>query len=154
MAMYTGIYVVRAAITVSTAITVLQVKAGASRSFDLLRAWLTQKGGVGSAQEEIEILRKTAAATVSAFTPVLLRPGDAAADAAGGTSATGHTATAEGTDGDIIIHEGFNVLNGWLYLPVPEERIRVPAGGILAMKFPSAPGSQAWKLGMVFGELG
>ncbi len=151
--MYSGIYVARAAITVSTAITIMQIKAGSSRALDLIRASVSQRGSTTSVQESLQILRKTAAATVTALTPVLLR-GAGAADAAGGVAATGHTATAEGTDGDILYQEGFNVLNGFLYLPVPEERPRVPAGGFIALKFPDAPASQAWKIAMVFGELG
>jgi len=43
------------------------------------------------------------------------------------------------TAGDVIIRDTFNVLNGYLYLPVPEERIVVPPGCALSLDLPVAP---------------
>jgi len=151
---FRGIYVVRQAITNPGAITLLQIKAGASNPFKLLRAWVSQTPSTTSAQLDIQILRKSGAATVTSFTPLLLRPSDPAANAVGGASATGYTATGEGTDGDLLIQEGFNILNGYLYLPVPEERIVVPVAGIIGLKFAIAGGNFTFKCGMIFGELG
>lgn len=150
-----GIYVVRnGAVTVSTAITVIQIKAGASNPLELLRVHASQRGSVTSVQERMQILRKTAAATVTSATPLKYDPSAQAAGAVGGTSATGITATAEGTDGDVLVDEGFNVLTGWTWLPTPEERILVPVSGIVALKFPNAPASQTWNFYTVFRELG
>lgn len=128
-------------ISVSTAISIIQLKSGASSISRILRAWVTQKTLTTNAYQRVQIVRKSGAATVTAFTPLLVDPGDGAAKAAGSTSGTGITASAEGTDTDILINEAFSILNGWLYLPVPEERIIVPPAGIIALKFPSAPGS-------------
>jgi hypothetical protein len=143
------VYTLRNEIVVSTAITVLQIKCGASNPCEIIRASVSQRGSTTSAEEIIELVRKSAAATVTAAvagTTLLSRdPGQPTAGLSLGTSATGHTATAEGTDTDVILKEGFNVLNGWLYLPVPEERIYVPAGGIIGLKFPVAPASQTWE---------
>lgn len=138
--------------TTSTAITIIQIKAGATNPLELIRVSVNQSDSTTSAQTGIRILRKTATATVTSFTPLIVQAAAAAA-AAGGTSATGITATAEGTDGDILIDEGFNALNGFLYLPVPEERILVPAAGFIALKFPVAPASALWKAQIIFGEL-
>jgi len=139
--------------TIASAITVIQLKAGAA-ALELLRATIGQKGSTTSAIERIGLLRKTSAATVTAATPLKLSAGDPAALAVGGTAATGITATAEGTDGDVLVDECFNIVNGtWTWLPTPEERIRVPQGGIVAMKFLTAPSSQTWYASLVFREL-
>lgn len=152
-------YVLRnGGVSISTAITVLQLKAGSNSPLLLLRAAITQAGATVSAQERISLVRKTAAATVTAASAgtTLVKYGTAAptSDVSLGTSATGITASAEGTDGDVLLDRGFNVLNGFEWLPTPEERILVPVGGIVAMKFLSAPASQTWYAELVFMELG
>lgn len=139
-------------VAVSTAITIVQIKAGAATPLEILRAHISQGLSETSTEERIQILRKTAAATVTSFTPLKFDSNDRAADAAGGTAATGHTATAEGTDGDVLIDEGFNILSGWTWIPTPEERIFVPAAGIIALKFPVAPASATWVAYLVFRE--
>lgn len=143
-----GVYIARNKATHSTAITILQLTAPSTASIEILRAWVSQQGSTTSAQPEITLLRKTATATVTSLTPVKTHPQDVAAD-----STAGHTASAEGTDGDILASDGFNVLNGWLYLPVPEERITVDPSGIIALKFVVAPASQSWHYGIIFREL-
>lgn len=149
------IYVVNhSAISVSTAITIIQIKAGATRPLRIIRAWCTQSNLTTSAQQRIQLLRKTAAATVTSFTPLLYNPGDSAANAAGGTTSTGITASGEGTDGDILVGDVFNLLTGWLYLPVPEERPLVLPAGFIALKFPAAPAAATtFTAGIVFEEI-
>lgn len=132
-----------AGVTISTAITILQVKAGAA-ALEILRATLTQSNGTSSVAARVSLLRKTVAATVTSFTPRKLNPAYPAALAVGGTAATGFTGTAEGTDGEVLVERGFNVLNGFEWVPTPDERLWVPQGGILAMKFPAAPASHTW----------
>ena len=153
--------VLNKAITISTAITVLQVKAGANNGIVILRASLTQRGSTTSVQEDIALVRKSTAATVTAAidspgsaTSTIIRrdPNQAAASATLSTSGTGITGTVEGTNTETVVREAFNVLNGWNYLPVPEERIFVPPAGILAMVFITAPASQAWDAELVFME--
>jgi hypothetical protein len=152
--------VLNKAVTVSTAITVIQLKAGANNGMEILRASATQHGSTTSAQESICLVRKSAAATVTAAvdatdtTATITRrdPNQAAASATLGTTATGITASGEGTDANIVLREGFNVLNGWMHLPVPEERTYVPPAGIIALKFLTAPASQTWDFEVVFQE--
>lgn len=137
----------------STASTILQIKAG-SCALEILRASIGQRGSTTSTIERIGLVRKTVAATVSSTTPLKMTATDPAALAAGGTSATGITASAEGTDGDVLIDENFNIVNGtWTWLPTPEERIRVGAGGIIGLKFLTAPGSQTWYASVKWREL-
>ncbi len=148
-----GVYVVRnGGVVISTAITIIQIVAGAANPIEILRATLTQGASAASAQTQIQLLRKAGAATVTSATPLLLRGSDPASSAVGGAALTGITASAEGTNGDILVDQGFNVLTGWQYLPVPEERIWVPAAGIIAMTFPVAPASQTWRAEIVFQE--
>jgi len=152
--MYNGIYLVNRRVTTSTAITVIQILAGTAAPIEVLRAWTNQSDSATSAETGIQLIRKSAAATVTAFTPLLVVPGQSAAAAVGGVAATGITATAEGTNTDILVDEGFNVLNGWLYLPVPEERIVMDGAGILGLLFPVAPASALYESGIIFRELG
>ena len=155
---YGHLYTLRHEATVSTAITVLQLKAGAASPFLILSAMAGQRGSVTSAQEAIALVRKTAAATVTtAVVGTHLfkhRLGDPTPDLSLGTAATGVTATAEGTDGDIIKKLPYNVLNGLYHLQVPESRIHVPGAGIIGLKFLNAPASQTWDYEIEIMELG
>ncbi len=141
------------AVAVSGAITIMQLKSGAASVCLVHRVSVSQTGSTTSAMVRIQILRKSAAATVTSYTPLLMDAGDGAAKAVGGTAATGITATAEGTDTDILISDTFNALTGWLYLPVPEERIKVGGAGILGVKFPANP-ALTITAQMVFEEIG
>jgi hypothetical protein len=144
-------------ITVATAITVLQVKAGTSLGFQIIEAWCTQDSSTTSAMEEIVLLRKSAAATVTAAvlgTNLVNMHNDAGTpDLDLSTSGTGHTATVEGTDDDILVQESFNVLAGWKYQPIPESRIRASVGEIVGLKFLSAPASHDFQFGIVLEEV-
>lgn len=155
---YGHIYTLRHEAVVATAITVLQLKAGATTPFQILEAGITQRLSVVSAQESICLVRKSTAATVTAaiagthlFTG---RPGDPAADLSLTTTATGVIGTAEGTDTDMLLREAFNVLNGWNKIWVPETRPLVRAAGIIALKFLTAPASQTWDAWVTIMELG
>lgn len=134
------IYAVRFAPTALTvAKTLIQIRAGAA-PIDILEARVFQLTKISSELLALQLLRKTAAATVTSATPLKMTPGDPAALAVGGTTNTGVNATAEGTDGDILVEDGWNVLNGsWIYLPTPEDRIRIPQAGIFGLKLNTAP---------------
>ena len=152
------VYTLRHKATVSTAITLLQIKAGTTRAVEVLAAKLTQRASTTSVQEAIQIVRKTVAATVTtavAGTHLFKHnPSAPTSDLSLGTTATGVIGTGEGTDGDVIVEEGFNVLNGWRWPHQAGETIVIPIGGILAMKFVDAPASQSWRMSLVFREIG
>lgn len=136
--------------TVSTAITVLELTAPSTASLELLKAWLSQSNILASTQARIRLLRKTGTITGTASPPSPV--------ALGGDQAAGATAkwiaTGEGTDGNVLIEDCFNYLNGWLWVPVPEERIIIPPSGIIALKFPAAPTSASWSFGLMWREIG
>ena len=64
--------------------------------------------------------------------------------------------TAIGT-GNEFYHTAYHTQNGWLYLPVPEERPRLVSGGddVFAVVFPTAPDAAlVTSITMVWGEVG
>jgi hypothetical protein len=73
-----------------------------------------------------------------------------ASKAVSGASATGITATIEGTTTSTWWTEGFNIVNGILYLPVPEARWLLvgKAAGFAALKFPGAPAAANYTTGI------
>jgi hypothetical protein len=133
--------VVRSNVATTTAITVIQVAVPTTTVIDIVRAWGGQGSSTTSAATALGLVRKTAAATVTARTPDLLTDGMQASKCIGGTALTGITATVEGTDAtNYLWHEGLNVVgNGALYLPVPEERISLGPSDIIGLKHSVAP---------------
>lgn len=142
-------YIVRASGTVSTAITLAQITAGNAKPVSIVKAWINQSTVTSSQQAQVQLLLKSSGATVTSFTPLKL---DAGAGAS--TATAGHTATVEGTDSTVYVSEGFNILNGWLYVPIPEERIVFPSSSIVAIKFGAAPTSATYHWGVIFEEIG
>lgn len=146
-----GVYsAVLAATAVTTNKTLVQVNAPATASLMVLRAWITNTESETSTAEEAEIIRRTTAGTGTAYTPIPLG-GYAAASS---SAATNHTV--EGTAGDSIIREGFNILDGWLWVPsCAEERIIVPPSGRISIRFAANPeASTTVTAGIVFEEIG
>jgi hypothetical protein len=138
-------------VAVTGAITLIQIAAGATVPLQILRAKVSQSSSTTSTQISIQINRKSAAATVTSFTPLKCGPvTDPAAAAVGGTALTGTNATVEGTDGNVLVPDDFNYLNGWTWVPTYDERLFVDALGIIALKFPVAPGSSVTVTASVF----
>ena len=145
-------------VSISTAISPLQLKPGVNGPIEILRSSLGQGSTATSAQLAAALVqRKTAAATVTiavAGTHLLKQnPVNPASDASLGTSATGITASAEGTDGEQSITRGFNDLNGAEWLATPEERIMVAQSAFVAQKFLTAPQSATRYCELAFREL-
>jgi len=135
---------------ISTAITILELTAPSTAPLELTRAWCDNVSSTTSAVARIRLLRKTATVTGTASPP--------SARALDASATSGVTvkwkATAEGTNGDILISAGFNVLNGWLYLPVPTELIIVPPSGMIALLFQGTVPNINWTFGFAWRELG
>jgi hypothetical protein len=147
MAAPSGVYnLIRTSTTTSTAITIQQVTAPAGSLAEFTRAWVNQSTVTTSSQTRIQLLRKSTAATVTSQTPGLLGVNMQASKCVGGIGASGITATVEGTDSTVYIEEGFNIVNGWLYLPVPEERVGI-INTTVGLKFPTAPTSAGYASG-------
>lgn len=148
---YTGVYSITDELTaLTTADTLLELTAASDTSVDLIRAWVGPRGAVLDQVQEINIFINDAAGTGSAQTPQALHPGYAAF---GGTARD--TITVEGTTPTDVVLDGFHFQNGWVWLPTPEERIRVAGGDILGIRLPTAPdAAMTIACGMIFGELG
>ena len=89
------IYTVRMAPTaITTAKTLIQIKAG-EKAIDILEVKIFQITKTTIELQALQLLRKSAAATVTLATPLKWDTGDPAAAAIGGTAATGVNASAE-----------------------------------------------------------
>lgn len=148
MAAVSGVYnLIRSSVTTSTGITVNQVGGVAGVALEVYRVWGNQSTITSTAQTRLQFLLKSGAATVTGQSPALLSPAMQASKAVSGATASGITATIEGTDSTVWDEEGFNEVNGWLYLPVPEER-NMTVNRILGLKFPTAPASAGFITGI------
>jgi hypothetical protein len=151
MAAPSGLYtLIRAAVTTSTAITVNQVLVPAAAAAEFTRAWCNQSTVTTTNQTRIQLNQNSTACTVTSATPFPAQKSMQASKAVGGASATGITATIEGTVTGTWWSEGFNIVNGILYLPVPEARWMLvgQSAGFAALKFPSAPASADYTTGI------
>lgn len=138
-------------VSVSAQKTLVEITAASDAIVTIHEAWISQDASETSTQEVASLIRKTAAGTGTSYTVKLLAPNTDAAF--GGTCRT--DCTAEGTLGDEIVREGFNILNGWYYKPVPDARPIVPPSGIIGIRFAVAPAAAITvSAGLIFEEIG
>lgn len=114
-------------ITNPGAVTNLNLQAHATKPFIVVRVTieLAQAAIPTAANARVRLVRKTAAPTVTAILASAFVNHDPTDSDAGLTA--GHTATAEGTDGDFA-EKGWRSDQGLDWAPTPEEYIVVPAG--------------------------
>lgn len=125
----------------------------------ILRAWCGQ--GATETSEQLGImlaLQASAFGTYTSTTPTPHFVGGRVSGIVGGT--TGAEGTA-GTDASAnaagtktpIIYDGFNNLNGWLWVPTPEERIILPADtAIVLAMVGTATTLTNWSAGITYEE--
>jgi hypothetical protein len=141
-------------ITAATAIT------SRAHTIRILRAWCSQGATETSEQLGIQIVQQaTAFGTFSGATP---SPHMIGGNVSGIVSGTTQAAGTAGTDSSanaagaktVIIADSFNNLNGWLWVPTPEERIIVSAGLVITLAMVgTATTLTNWTAGMTFEEL-
>jgi len=151
MAAPSGLYtLIRASVVTATAITVNQVLVPALAAAEFTRCWCNQDSVTTTNQTRIQLNQCSSTSTVTSATPFPAQKSMQASKCIGGASATGITATIEGTVAGTWWSEGFNIVNGILYLPVPEARWMLvgQAAGVASLKFPGAPASAAYTTGM------
>ena len=144
---------IRADAAASTAITYVQVAVPATTAIDVTRAWAAQRTSTTSAMQQWSLITTTGAGTVTGQSPAVLEMSGPASLCVSGATGSGVTATIEPTGGVTVYDDSPNVLNGWLYLPVPEERVTVAPSKQVGIKAPQAPGGQTWRIGLNFIEL-
>lgn len=127
---------------------------------EILRAWVTQRGVTTGAQQGIQIGSKASAfGTFVSATPspqVLTGPASGISGSTSNAAASaGVNASAEGAGTfTALISDVFNILNGYLWIPTPEERIIVPPDVTLVMRLDGAAATLAgWSFGITFREL-
>jgi hypothetical protein len=158
--------VVMANQTIAAASTLVYIRAAAAvgtRASKLLviRAWCSQETNETSEMLGVAIGQKVVGATqtYTSTTPAPHEIGGAVSGIAGGTTGAAATAgtdaTSEGAGAfNVIVQEGFNNQNGWLWVPTLEERITVNPDLAVAVKLITAPTSLLnWTAGITFLEL-
>lgn len=160
-----GVYeVVGSNITVANAaVTLAFINPATTVGIRILRVAISQAANATSAQQRVDFITKvTAFPTLTAATPRKTSLIDAASVITGGTAGAAGTAginaSAQGAGTEIIIKsDSFNVLNGYLWVPTPNEVIELNAGAAsgFGMQFPAAPATlTGWNWGVLFQELG
>jgi len=142
--------IVHAAAAVGTRASILEIH----------RAWCSQIGTETSEQLGIILGQKvTAFGTYTSTTPAPHQTGGAASGIAGGTAGAAATAgtdaSAEGAGAvTVTIEEGFNNLNGWLWVPTPEERLIVGPDIAIIVKMVGTPTTlTGWTAGLTYQEI-
>lgn len=120
-------YTISQVITNPGAVTNLNLQAHATKPFVVVRVLieLAQATIPTAANARVRLVRKTSAPTVTSIAAATFINHDPTDSDAGFTA--GHTATAEGTDGDFM-ERGWRSDIGFDWAPTPEEYIVVPAG--------------------------
>ncbi len=149
--------------TVITGSTAVFVNPGVDASIEILRCWLSQAANATSAQELVRLNTQVAVfPTLTSTEPVRTVLLEGVSTIVGGTAGAAGTcgtdASAEGAGAQInIIEEGFNVLNGYLWVPTPGETIIMSASLTSGFGFGFDTGSPTtltnWNAGIVFREL-
>lgn len=134
---------------------VIELQVAANSVAEILRIWIGAAEGADPVAEvqELSIYTNDAAATGgTALTEQELR-GQGEGTAASAALAA-PTIGATPTD---LYFDAFHLMNGWLYLPVPEERILIVGGSAqdnVGIRFPVAPdASITISYGIIWGEL-
>jgi hypothetical protein len=151
------VFTVSAVITNPGAVTNLNIQASATKTLVVVKAniELAQATVPTSANARVRLVRKTAAPTVTsiAASTFLNHDGEGAADS---SATAGHTASAEGTDGDFI-ERGWGGTTGFFFewAPTPEEYIMIPAGTAngFGIKHNVAPPAGNYAFAITFHEL-
>lgn len=152
-----------AAVTVAGATTLVFINPAAAPNvnIEIERCYVSQSANATSAQQRIQLeTQVTAFPTLTSTTPRKLKLQDSASVITGGTAGAagtaGTNASAEGAGGKTaIFDDAFNVLNGWLWVPTPQELLVIPAGSAsgFGLFFPAAPATlSGWSFGVNFGE--
>ena len=133
-------------------------------ALELIRAWASQTSSTTSNQQRVQINTQVSTfPTLTSQTPIRTKASDPASLISGGTAGAAGTcgvnASAEGAGAKtVIIAEGFNILNGYLWTATPRETIiespQSTAHG-LGLHFPATPPSATqWNAGVCYAELG
>jgi len=134
-------------------------------AIEVLRAYASQKGTSTSGMIAVQLNTQVSAfPTLTSQAPAKTKAGDPVSLITGGTAGaagtSGINASAEGAGSKTVLYpDNFNVLNGWLWVPTPNETIietpQATAHGF-GLHFPTslAGATTNWSGGLVIRELG
>lgn len=136
----------------AAATTIWECSSGSQKLAIITRSWLSQHSNTTSAQQGIQIARQTTNGTNVGT--IALNPADISDVAVTATARC--LCTAQGTLGVLLYPDAFNWQNGWLYLPVPEERITVSGATTTstALRTTTTPPALTINSGFSFLEIG
>ena len=138
---------------ITTADVLIELQVPAATQIEILRMWCSPADNLIDDVQEIEIYGNDGVATGgTALTEQEIQGQD---DAASGVTALGGPTIA--ATATTLYPDSFHLQNGWLYLPVPEERIRVAGAGTIdnvGFRFHVAPGASVTvSYGVTWGEI-
>lgn len=147
-----------AAVAVTAAQDVFEIVAPASSRLLIREIRLGQYSDPGDAQAEmlsVQIIRgyTTSGSGGGSVTPVNLSPVSGAAAATATVERNNTTVAADGT-GAVLLADTFNVMGGWRYYPVPEERIEVGVSQRLVVRITAPADSLTMNGTLVYEEIG
>lgn len=145
-------------------VTLVNINPAAAPSVNLsvFRMWASQQGSATSAQQRVQaVTQVTAFPTLVGATPRPLKFVDTASTIVSGTAGAAGTAginaSAEGGGAKTVrFGDNFNVLNGYLWVGLPQEEIIMPGGSAssFSLYLPAAAASLTnWAAGMNFREV-
>ena len=106
-----------------------------------------------SESEQLNILVHRGTTSGSGGTSVTARPFQVGFPAAGSTVEANNTT--QGTEGNFILSECFNVMAGWIWTPTPEARPVLSPSGRLIIELQTAPSDSITISGtLIFEEIG
>jgi hypothetical protein len=134
----------------TAALGLIQVICGSAGVLTLVEAHITQITKSTNEMLEAHIRVGGTDGTGTAFTPIALDPAFAASN-----FTAKEDITVDGTGGNVYVPQGFSILTGWHYTPLPESRITVGPSDVLAIELDTAPAaSMTFNAWAVFEEVG
>lgn len=128
------------AVAVSQAQDLWHIKAGAAYPLILHHIELDQKGLIAVEAREVRIKRHTVTVTQgsggSAATPAPHAPGGASS---GVTARMNDTTQASAGTITTLLSKTWQLLNGWFYMPAPEDRLYFAPGTGIIVDLPNPP---------------
>jgi len=155
--MYNGIYSATSdSDAFSAAGSIIELQVPANVQIEILRAWVGPAEGADPVAEVQEISLYVNDAVATGGTGLTEQELRGSLDAT--SSVVALAAPTIGATPVDLMFDAFHVQNGWLYLPVPEERVRIAGGTTndnVGLRFPVAPdASMTFSYGMIWAELG
>lgn len=147
--------------TVTAPRTLAFIRPPTTRSIEIVRVEVSHNGPSAGQQRVQLVTQVSAFPTLTAKTPEKLQPDGPASAVTGGTAGaagtSGVNASGEGAGTKTVLLEAaFNAQLGFLYLPAPDERIRVHASSSsgFGVYLPDTPSTTTyWSCTVVFREL-